>query len=67
VSQEATVVSWNAAVACHQIKVTASFATGVSEVATVHSVEARVALGFAPVAFKVGSVAFNVGTVALFA
>jgi hypothetical protein len=49
-SGEAAVVSGNAAVACQLIRVTASLATGVSDIAAVHSHEVRVALGFARVA-----------------
>ena len=47
VSREAAVVSGNAAVACRLISTTASFATGVSYFASVHSRGARVAIGFA--------------------
>jgi hypothetical protein len=50
VSCEAPVVSGNAAVACQLIRVTASIATGVWHTASVHSLGACVALGFARVA-----------------
>jgi len=50
VSCEAPIVSGNAAVACQLIRAIASFATGVSGIAAVHSHEARVAIGFGRVA-----------------
>jgi len=50
VSGEAAALSRNAAVACQLIRATASLATGVSYIASVLSVGARVFLGFARVA-----------------
>ena len=59
VSEEAAVVSWetagvwlNAAVACQVIRVTASCATFVLHIASVHSRGACVAFGFARVASR---------------
>ena len=49
-SGEAAVVSGNAAVACQLIRVTVSFASGVPDIAAVHSHGVRVALGLASVA-----------------
>jgi len=49
-SSEAAVVSGNAAVACQLIRVTASLATGVSDIAAVHLRGVRGAIGFARVA-----------------
>jgi hypothetical protein len=51
VSWEAAGVSWNAAVACQVIRATVNVATVVSHIASVHSLGARAAIGFARVAY----------------
>jgi hypothetical protein len=54
-------VSGSAAVACQLIRVTASIATVVWHIAPVHSRGARVAIGFARVAYGVGTFACFAG------
>ena len=53
VSCKAPVVSGNAAVACQQIRVTASIVTGAWHIASVQSPRAGVAIGFTRVAYEV--------------
>ena len=52
VSYETPVVSRSAPFACQLIRETASFATGVSHIASVRLVGARIAIGFARVAYR---------------